>query len=151
MKAKLLIFSLALVLLPLSAQAQNANDDASCKILSDQFIQFAGFGDAMIGNGSTNVTNVANSIYGSVPHKCSVEDIAITVIKLGLTLAATAAIIFIIIGGFQIIMGGRGGESEGVSKGKKTLTYAIIGLIVVLLANVIVTAISKFVINGGKL
>ncbi len=53
-----------------------------------------------------------------------------------------AAVIFIIIGGFEYVRSG--GESAKVNKAKNTIIYAIIGLVVVVIARSIVgLAVSK--------
>jgi type IV secretory pathway VirB2 component (pilin) len=52
------------------------------------------------------------------------------------------AVLFIIIGGLQLVTAR--GNSEQMTKAKKTLTYSIIGLIVVLLAEVIFVLINSF-------
>ena len=59
-----------------------------------------------------------------------------------LSIVGLVAIVFIIIGGFQYIMSR--GDEEQASAGKKTLTNAIIGLVIVILSYIIVS-----VINGA--
>lgn len=46
--------------------------------------------------------------------------------------AGILAVIFIIVGGFQYVLSG--GDASGIKKAKETITYAIVGLIVTLLA-----------------
>lgn len=56
--------------------------------------------------------------------------------------AGLLSVIFIIIGGFQYITAGT--SKDGVTKAKNTLLYAIVGLIIVMLALVI----RNFVLTG---
>lgn len=56
-------------------------------------------------------------------------------------LAGILAFIFIIIGGFAIIVGAGGGDAKQLEKGKKTLTMAVVGLLVVVFALWIVGAL----------
>ncbi len=60
-------------------------------------------------------------------------------INLALGIVGTLAIAFIIYGGFQYITSR--GDEEQASAGKKTLTNAIIGLVIVILSYTIVTVI----------
>lgn len=52
------------------------------------------------------------------------------------TLAAVA-VLFIIIGGFRLVISS--GDPEDVSKAKNTIIYAVVGLVIVLVAEGIVT------------
>jgi glucose uptake protein GlcU len=61
------------------------------------------------------------------------------IINIILPVVGIVAVLFIIIGGFQLITS-RGNEEQAES-GKKTLTNAIIGLVVILLSYVIVNVI----------
>ncbi len=58
------------------------------------------------------------------------------VINFVLTFLALIAVIFVIVGGFRILMAG--GNEENVTKGRKTIIYALIGLVVIFFARVIV-------------
>jgi len=65
-----------------------------------------------------------------------IKNIAIQAVNIISIIVGVVAIIMIIYGGFKYITSG--GESNNVSAAKNTLIYAIIGLIVVALAQVIV-------------
>lgn len=54
------------------------------------------------------------------------------VLNIVFTLAGLLSVIFIIIGGVKYILSG--GDSAGIKSAKETITYAIVGLIVTLLA-----------------
>lgn len=72
------------------------------------------------------------------------------IIRVGLMFAGIIAVIFIMLGGYQLLISG--GDPNGYKKGKTTITQAAIGLIIVLLAYVIVQFITSLVgPNGFKL
>lgn len=58
-----------------------------------------------------------------------------------LAFVAALAVLFIIIGGLQL-MTSRGNQTQ-TTRGKKTLTYAVIGLVLIILARVIFSLISN--------
>jgi len=60
----------------------------------------------------------------------------VTVINFVLTFLALVAVIFVIVGGVRILAAG--GNEENVTKGRKTIIYAIIGLVIIFFARVIV-------------
>ena len=66
-------------------------------------------------------------------------------IQLMLLFAGGVAIIFVIIGGYQYITSG--GNEESAEKGRKTLTNAIIGVIIIILSYTIITVIANLVAN----
>lgn len=69
--------------------------------------------------------------------------LAVRLIKILLYFAGIVAVIMAIVGGYQI-MTARGNETQATN-GRKTLTNAIIGLIIVILSYVIVQAVINFV------
>lgn len=108
-----------------------------------------GTGGTTGGGGSCDGFDKATSVNGicvpgyfdnGVAAGTSLGEIATLVIRLLLTLSGIVAVVLIIIGGFQFILS-RGSE-EAATKGKKTLTYAVIGLIVVIMSFVIVSVIT---------
>lgn len=72
----------------------------------------------------------------------TVNNLVKTVINIFTWVVGVISVIMIIVGGFKYITSG--GESGGVTSAKNTIMYAIIGLIVVALAQVIV----RFVLNN---
>lgn len=60
-------------------------------------------------------------------------------ITIGFSLAGTVALIFIIISGFKLTRSG--GDPKQAEDARKTLTYAIIGLVIVLLSAAIVNIV----------
>lgn len=85
-------------------------------------------------------TGVSNSI----PDK-SVKGTLLQVIQIMLGFAGIIAIFFVIIGGYRYIFDG--GNSEQAEKGKKTVTNALIGLVIIFLSFAIVTIVSKTALN----
>lgn len=65
-----------------------------------------------------------------------------SIIQLMITAGAVLCIIFIIVGGFKFITAA--GDEKSIASAKATLTYAIIGLIVILLAFIIVQVVQYF-------
>lgn len=58
------------------------------------------------------------------------------IISLALFAAGALALIFVLIGGFQYIVSA--GNPQNISQAKRTITYAIIGLAIVIMALIIV-------------
>lgn len=86
---------------------------------------------------------------GSVARSTSIGALATLIIRVLLTLSGMIAVVLIIVGGFQFIMS-RGNE-EAATKGKKTLTYAVVGLIVVIMSFVIVSVVTGTLTNSDFL
>ncbi len=72
-----------------------------------------------------------------------IKTIITNIITWSLTLVGITAVLFIIYGGFLYITSA--GNKERAESAKKTLTYAVGGLIVVILANIIVSLVSNTV------
>jgi hypothetical protein len=69
------------------------------------------------------------------------DGIIVRVIQVLLGFAGLIALVYIILGGFQMVTSQ--GNDETIKKGKKTLTNAIIGLVIILLSYIIVTIVVK--------
>jgi hypothetical protein len=69
------------------------------------------------------------------------------IIRIGLMFAGIIAVIFIMLGGYQLLISR--GDPNGYKKGRTTITQAAIGLIIVLLAYVIVQFITSLVGPNG--
>lgn len=100
---------------------------------------------AVVKNGITEnlCTGVNNAAGGSTTGGCdsatandSLKTIAGQIVNVFSIIVGIAAVIMIIVGGFRYITSG--GDSNNVSGAKNTLIYAIVGLIVVALAQFIV-------------
>ncbi|PIR96862.1 MAG: hypothetical protein COT91_04335 [Candidatus Doudnabacteria bacterium CG10_big_fil_rev_8_21_14_0_10_41_10] len=76
----------------------------------------------------------------------SVTCIIGAIVKFLLAIVFIVALVFLVIGGFRYIVSQ--GNEEGVEKAKGTITNAIIGIVVVLLSWIILTAIVKSLEQG---
>lgn len=70
-----------------------------------------------------------------------VGQLIIAVVKMLFLLLFAVSVLFIVIGGFQYVTSA--GKEEQAKKGRQTLTYAVIGLAISILAYVIVYAVSN--------
>lgn len=73
----------------------------------------------------------------SEPSDLGLPDVSVgggigSILSIVFTLAGLLAVVFIIIGGVKYTLSG--GDASGIKSAKETITYAIIGLIVTLLA-----------------
>ena|SRR3990167_9996982 len=82
---------------------------------------------------------------GPVGNVSNVTDLIMRFIQILLAVAGLIAVIFLIIGGFRYITAG--GNEETAESAKKTVTNAIIGIVIVILAFVIVRVISNALIT----
>ncbi len=82
-------------------------------------------------------TNLAEGL----PQYCTAGKLATTVINVILALAGSALVLFIIVGGFLLITAG--GNEEQSEKGKKVMTNAVLGMVVVIMAFAIVKIIAN--------
>ena len=87
--------------------------------------------------------NEANG--GTQPDNGDLSDTVKTVVNILSVAAGIVAVIMIIIGGFRYVTSG--GKQESVASAKNTILYAIIGLVVVALAQVIVRFVLFHTIN----
>jgi len=95
-------------------------------------------------NGGVNTAfGSNNSCNNGTPASSSLAVIAKTVVNIFSLLVGIVAVIMIIYGGFRYITSG--GESGAVGNAKNTIIYAIVGLILVALAQTLV----HFVLNAA--
>lgn len=73
----------------------------------------------------------------------NVGSLASTILQVLISLAGVLAFVFVIIAGLKMVTSG--GDSKKLDSAKSTLFYAIIGLLVALLALVIVNLVQRFV------
>ena len=96
------------------------------------YLQFLAFGKAYAQQFGADIP----AIPGTANDAAGVRPAIIRVINFVLGFLALVAIIFVIVGGIRILASA--GNEENVTKGRKTIVFAIIGLIVVFFARVIV-------------
>jgi len=77
-----------------------------------------------------------------VPTIQGIEGIVSNILNIIVPIVGVVLLIMLIVGGFQYITSG--GEAEQTAKAKKTLTYAISGLVIVLGAWLIIKLIEEF-------
>lgn len=116
------MFGLVPVVAPATVSAQNTIQDGLC----------AGAELNARGDCASVTTGDVND---------SVNNIATTLINLFSLVVGIVAVIMIIVGGFKYITSG--GDSNNVSSAKNTILFAIVGLIIVALAQFIV----RYVLN----
>lgn len=77
----------------------------------------------------------------------SVNNIIKTVINVFSLVVGVISVIFIIVGGFKYITSG--GDSNSVTSARNTIMYAIVGLVIVALAQIIVQFVLNRVTQGA--
>jgi len=102
---------------------------------------------AQTGGGTTGGSNGGGTI--SLPNPLSCQDfgcILTQIISKIAQLAIPIVVIMVLVGGFQIMTAG--GNEEKVKEGKSTIKWAVIGYIIILLANGLVLIIKS--VLGAK-
>jgi hypothetical protein len=84
---------------------------------------------------------------GNISDATSLSQLLPMIIELLLGIAGGVAVIFVIIGGYQYITSG--GNEESAEKGRKTLTNAVIGIVIIVLSYAIITVIANLVSTPG--
>lgn len=92
-------------------------------------------------NGANNVSNGADCTTKEGGVQSTVQGVVDKVINIFSWVVGIVSVIMIIYGGFRYITSG--GDSAGVTSAKNTILFAIVGLVIVALAQIIV----KFVIG----
>jgi hypothetical protein len=118
------------VCIPITAHAQSSNAD--CQQLEQRFEELGG-----------TSSQQAQEFLKKFPKHCTAGEVTTKVITIALSLAAIVAVIAIIYGGFLMMTSA--GNEEAFGKGRQTLVYAVVGLIVIIMAGAIVALIINFV------
>lgn len=87
------------------------------------------------------VNGVKQNISDGQPFFCSATELILTIINYLIYFSGTVSILFIMLGGFWYLTSA--GNDEQAEKGQKTLTNAIIGLVVVIMAFTIVRIVNS--------
>lgn len=109
-------------------QIANAQTQDSCGNLESQFEKYGGGG-----------------IFSSFRY-CSTGDVLSKIISISLTLIGAITVVGVIYGGLLYITSG--GNEATAKKGKQIAFYSIIGLLVVIMASIIVTVITRVVVDN---
>jgi hypothetical protein len=96
--------------------------------------------------GAQNLTVTANAI-PCTEQDSGLQGIIRTVVNVLSVVVGVVAVIMIIIGGFRYITSG--GKQESVTGAKNTILYAVIGLVIVALAQIIVRFVLTRTTNTG--
>lgn len=89
-------------------------------------------------------TGTASCLFGSAAEGCSGDGIFKTITNILLFLVGAVSVIMLIIGGVRYVVSG--GDSSAVTGAKNTILYAIVGIVVAVLAYALV----NFVIGSLK-
>lgn len=92
-------------------------------------------------------TGGAGGAENPIPTVGTATDLILRIVQILLAIAGLVAVIFLIIGGFRYITAG--GNEETSESAKKTITNAIIGIVIIILAFVIVRVIANALIGGS--
>ncbi len=87
------------------------------------------------------ISNPAKDLFVTIGDNSFSSIILFLIQKILLPLAGLTAMLFIMLGGFRYITSR--GDDEAAESGKKTLTNAVIGLVIVILSYVIVVVVIK--------
>jgi len=122
----LIIFSVIVLGIPLLSLVNSyALAGSTCSTIANE-----------VNNGANQAAGASGGCGTGKNVTTGLQSIAASVVDIISVLVGIIAVIMIIYGGFKYISSG--GSSEGVSSAKNTLIYAIIGLIIVALAQIIV-------------
>lgn len=117
------------MLLPQQAMAQTTNNKAQCDALREQFSNAGG-----------------SEVVGSLPEFCSTGQIYSTFLSGAMYAVGIVAVIAVIYGGY-LYMTASGNENQK-TKAKSVLTWAVIGLVVVILAAVVVNVVIRLIVEN---
>ena len=111
-------------------------------LLVSAFLTFAAPAWAQPAEWTEEAGCVASTDFGDVATIRGVECLVANVLSVATTFIGLASFVMLIMGSFLYLTSG--GSSKGTEAGKQTITYAVIGLIVAVLAFFALTLISDF-------
>lgn len=114
------------IMVPAPSSAVDLNDRLSC------------------GANELGVSTVSGCETSNEAADTSIDELITNIVNIFSVIVGVIAVIMIIIGGFRYVTSG--GDSSNVTSAKNTIMYAIIGLIIVALAQIIV----RFVLNQSN-
>ncbi|HVY67400.1 MAG TPA: pilin [Patescibacteria group bacterium] len=92
---------------------------------------------------TTSQNNSATTLYNPVSGVNSLTDLLLQIMKGFLAIVAVWAVAFIVIGGFRMVI--TQGNEEAIGAAKKTITWAILGLVVALLSFSIIAIVQNLI------
>jgi len=108
-------------------------------VLSWPLIGKAAFGSGGVRGGLVDVSQPFSGVSPSNINNAG--DLITFIIEILLYIAGGIAVVFVIIGGYQYLTSG--GNEEQAEKGRKTVTNAIIGVVIVVLSWVVINVITN--------
>lgn len=127
----MLMFSLFMLNI---STAYGKTDDERCKEFRKGF-------EVQTDNKDLKVDGKNINIVDGLPDFCSANKLISGVIDLLLAASGSITIIFLMLGGFWFLTSA--GNEEQAEKGKKTLTYSVVGLVVIIMSFVIVRIVGN--------
>jgi len=88
-------------------------------------------------------SNPSDHVYNPIPGFNSVTDLLINVMKAFMAIIAIWAVAFIVIGGFRMVISQ--GNEEAVTAAKKTILWAVLGVVVAVLSFAIIAIVQNFI------
>jgi hypothetical protein len=126
-KVFLSLFIVSTLLLPHAVAAQAQSQD-TCSKLDGQFQKYGGGG-----------------LFGSFRY-CSTGEVIAKIVSIALTLIGAITVVGVIYGGILYITSG--GNEAAAKKGKQVAFYSVLGLVVVVMASLLVTIITRVVVDN---
>lgn len=84
-----------------------------------------------------------------VPTLKCLEAIFVIILRIAVPLAVLALLVMLLIGGFRYLTSA--GDQKAMASGKQTITYALIGVVLMVLAYLIFTLIGSYTGLGDKI
>lgn len=134
--------SVMIVLTMFATNVSVASQPAAAAGCSTSLLGIPAWYRGLIDNKTCNIV-MPKAKSGEVDVQKAVFTIALNVIQAGLVLVAYVTISFIIKGGFGYITSA--GSPDGMSSAKKTITNAIIGMVIAIFAASIVNAVAGLI------
>lgn len=135
--------TLLVALAPASAHAQEDDDSANSSCGDARFLGLPAWynGLAEPRDGGCEIRSPSDPRFGDEGLKNFIWIIVFNIVEMILRLAGYAAVAFIIYGGYKYMTSA--GSADGVAAAKKTITNAVVGLVLSIAAVAIVNTISR--------
>jgi len=110
-------------------------------ILSAFVLAFAVFmiGDAVMAQDLISPSDNPSSVSSATGGESSFRSIVLTIVNFILSFLGIIAVLFVIYGGFLYVTSA--GNSEKVDQGKKIITYAVVGIVIILISFALINTI----------
>lgn len=110
-------------------------------ILSAFVLAFAVFmiGDAVVAQDLITPADNPSAVSGATGGESSFRSIVLTIVNFILGFLGLVAVLFVIYGGFLYVTSA--GNGEKVDQGKKIITYAVVGIVIILISFALINTI----------